>query len=958
MAQRYVTDSGVLVIPGAYPDVKVQKNNSGLATSGVIFLVGEADAGPAWSDEEDLSLNFFAPTELSDVIAKYKTGKLVDAFRAAANPANDLNIPGSPSFIYCVKTNVSGKASASLTRAGLDNYGVLADKSYGLLGNMIGVTITESTSEVAPTTGSICYIPGPETGGSDGSILSVRVNGGTKANVTIAAQATPATLVTSLNAVTGLLATGGVDRGVLTGIGSGVTLAVAVSGNNVTITLGSGSWTTTPTAGDTLVIPDASTYGVTDQSVIDGASGENLGAYVVTAATSNTISATKLRDATGTGVSAPAAVSAVAIGSEAKDILCWSPVVINNMTGTSRGVIDADNVAQTVTGVATGSSLKLTLQTGATWNALPQVGDRVQIPSTAPAAWLASSANTGWYVVTAATSGTAAGASTITMTRLSNGNPASFAATAIAAAADLVCIRPSIDGIGKALELYDGAGNINVSTLFFTTAGASAASSILSTSGTPLLLTSASEKRVKTAVSRAADNVAEEIFAGGEIALTVGYVGTTASMTVTSTGRLQTTVVGGTGANLDLRLSDFRKISDLAAYIAAQSGYVAAVGSSLYGQLPTSSLDQGTWTIASDLGSKVGRVKKDAYDYFKRLTDGSGTVQLGLTDVEAAASGLPDAQATTFFSGGSKGGTTAAGLQSAIDALASLQGNFVVPLFSRDATDDIEDDETDSASTYTIDAIHAAVSSHVLEMSKLKRRRHRQGFLSHRGTFTASKTKAMNIANYRCSMTFQDVKAIDSTGAIKQFHPWMGAVMAAGMQAAGFYRAIVFKGVNCSGVVHADGTFTDQSDADLESAIENGLVAMQRPSTGGIRWNSDQTTYAADESFVFNSIQAIYASDTIALTVAQRMERAFVGQSVADVSASVALSYLQGIMADMKRLKLVAASDDAPLGYKNARIVISGNAMKVELEIKLAGAILFIPINFLVTQVTQSASQE
>jgi len=67
------------------------------------------------------------------------------------------------------------------------------------------------------------------------------------------------------------------------------------------------------------------------------------------------------------------------------------------------------------------------------------------------------------------------------------------------------------------------------------------------------------------------------------------------------------------------------------------------------------------------------------------------------------------------------------------------------------------------------------------------------------------------------------------------------------------------------------------------------------------------------------------------------------------------LTTLEGIMSDMKRLKLISASDDAPKGFKSATIRIVGPAMVVSLEIKLAGAIYFIPISFLVTPVQQSA---
>jgi hypothetical protein len=57
----------------------------------------------------------------------------------------------------------------------------------------------------------------------------------------------------------------------------------------------------------------------------------------------------------------------------------------------------------------------------------------------------------------------------------------------------------------------------------------------------------------------------------------------------------------------------------------------------------------------------------------------------------------------------------------------------------------------------------------------------------------------------------------------------------------------------------------------------------------------------------------------------------------------------------MRRLKLITASNDAPKGFKNALINITGGTMIVSLEIKLAGALYFIPISVLVSKVQQSA---
>lgn len=967
MAQEYVTDSATLVIPGSYPDVKVQKNNSGLSTTGVLMLVGEADAGPDHTLETDLALNVFGPDQASSVLSKYGSGPLVDAYRAAQAPANDPEIRGAPSAFVLVKTNVSGKASKSLLRSGLTAYGTLAHKGYGKAGNLAYGVVTASASEVSATTGSFTYIPGPETG-TDGSSMALRVNGGSKQTFAIAAHTLPSTLVgavglsaSGLNALTGVMATGGVDREVLDALGITATLALVASGNDVTITLGVASaWATTPSVGDTLIIPAASTFGKdADDSVIAGASDENRGSYVVTAATATTIEATKLRDDVTSGVTAPANVTAVAVGAgtDYKDIMCFSPVVIKNMTGTDRGILTG-LTTKTIAGSISGSNFKFTLETGYEWAALPQAGDILFMPDTAPNAFIGSSTNGGWYQVVSATTGTAAGASTIIATRLSDGDAVAFSATAIAATTDLQCLKPAKDGMGKSLEIYDNEGTYNLSTVFFTTAGE--AVDWLSTSAAPYVLTSSSEYAANLTIARQNDGISEEIIAGGSIVLKVGYAGTTASMTVTNTA-ITTSVTGGNGDDLSITLKDFKTVADLAGYINSQTGYTCSVGNTLLGQQlliksGNSVLDQGTYNICSDLGATPGRIKRDAFAFFNALSTTSVLCQLGTGTPAQAAAGLPEVQALFYLAGGSKGGSTGAQVAAAIDALEKVKGNFLVTCFSRDAADDIEDGLTESSSTYAIDDINAAVKTHVLKMSTIKRRRNRQGFVSKKDTFLAAKEAANDLSCFRVSLCPQDFKTVASDSTITQFGGYIGAALAAGMQAAGFYRSIMHKGINCSGVLMADGSYHDQDDTQVEDALKNGLLVAERVDTGGFRWVSDQTTYAADSNFVYNSIQAIYAADTVSLTTAQRMEKAFVGQSLADVSAAVALTHLKAIMADLKRIKLLASSDDAPLGFRNATIKIQGNAMIVSIEIKLATAIAFIPISFLVTEVSQSAS--
>lgn len=837
MAQQYFSDAGALTIPGAYPEITVQNSASGLSTTGIIALVGEASAGPDYTLESSLNSNIFGPDQLADVIAKYKAGDLVDAFRCAAVPANDPNIQGSPAGFILVKTNPSSQASSALIKTGGGTYGTFTDRSYGAIGNLIYYIITQSTTEVKPTTGSFTFLP--PIASLD---MSVRLNGGTAVAYSPTAQILPPAFVSGLAGASGTLSvTGGASRGILASVTGNV--AVTVSGNVATFTY-TATWALIPSVGDTFFVPLGSAF--------IGAASANRGSYVVTSATANTIVATKLMDGTGApgALTAPVAVSSTAVAATT-DIQAFAPVVI---TSTSTAIIDGCGKSLEINELSTGTD------------------------------------------------------------RISN------------------CLYA-----------------LNTSKVTW-----------VSKSGAPALLVSSAESAVQVNVNRALDNTSEQFTAGGQVALQLGYNGTTCSVTISVTNSITTfatTVTGGTGANLSLNLAAFNTINDLVAYINTQTGYIAKVGTATLGQTLSIALDEGTFTAGTTWGNYTLRLKVDAVKFYQAVVNGSDTVSLTFPVGATTVAGLPAITSVNglFLAGGTLGGTTNANYQGAVDALQACTVNFVVPLFSQDATLDIAAGSTDPTSSYTIDNINSYARTHVLAMSTIKRKRNRQAFCSKRTTFLIAEQSAANLASARCSMTFQDFKATGANGIV-QYQPFMGAAIAAGMQAAGFYRAIVNKGANISGAVQAAGDFNDQNDSQVEQALLAGLLPMRKVPNGGYKWVSDQTTYTVDNNFVFNSIQAMYAADTVALTTAQRMQDAFVGQSVADVTAAVALSALEGILGDMLRLKLIAASDDAPKGYKNANIKINGPTMLVSVEIKLAGAIYFIPIQFQVSQVTQSAS--
>lgn len=489
-------------------------------------------------------------------------------------------------------------------------------------------------------------------------------------------------------------------------------------------------------------------------------------------------------------------------------------------------------------------------------------------------------------------------------------------------------------GWGKSFELIDSTpGDL---ALFELSAG---------------LYTSAAEANIEMNVVRQDIGLNETLEAKGEIALEVGYEGTTATLSI-SGNTLSTTVTGGSGANQTIDISGFSTVADLAAFIASKTGYSASA-STLAQQMKTADLDKVTAIGICSTGSglKPGRIKKSLAN-FKAALSISAAVDFTAADVD----GLPSpASSFVFLAGGLKGSTSPANIVDALTKLETIVTNFVVPLFSRDATDDITDGLTDSGSTYTIDAIHAATKSHNLKMSVPSLKRYRLGVLSFWGDYSDAKAKAQTLANYRHSMTFQKVSQVDSQGNVVEFLPYLGACIAAGMQAAGFYKGITNKFANIISYKDPDG-FDSGSPGDVEDALLAGLLILQRE-TAGSKWVSDQTTYGFDTNFVYNSLQATYLADIVAADLSDSLQRAFVGQSFADVDAATALAFIATKMEEYRRIKAITADDEAPLGYRNAKVSISGPTMFVSVEIKLSTTIYFIPIELTISQVQSSASQ-
>lgn len=928
MAQAFTNNDGITLInPGTYVSVDVKSGQGNIAAAGVVTLVGEADEGPSFDSEADLSLNAYTPDQFGAVLAKYGSGKLVDAFRAIVAAANDPAIVGGVSLVRIVKTNPSQQATSVIDRVGFGNYSDIKAKRNGAPGNLIKYRSDESVPEVAPGISGLSYCPHFSATAIQ---TKIRVNGNDAESDSIVQKTELAAFAGQIEDRDLGIGVEAQDEAIPTSGNVGATLSATSPGADLLqVSLSAGqTFSGSPAVGDTIIIPATGDFSAPSDSVVSSAGTLNIGSYVIQSITNTPSSATMLllRINFPSGMTLGSASGAILAGQ--RDLILYKPLNIKNYTGMDRQT----TVGMTGNFVSTITGPNVVLQAPSAWNAQPKAGDIMKLSSTF--AGIAP----GFYLVVSSTS------TSLTAAKLTFGSAGVSGAQNVVVAITqstqpFLDLKPVIDGLGKSLEIANVAGTL--STVLRQSNGTAAAVD-------NAFRTSASEYKNAFTISRS--TVSDTFVSGGDVAVSIGYAGEDAELVIDASG---ITANVASSPVWSATYEQFKILADLVDFINSQTNWSASLGSSKFASTAPSQLDRGTYGASTSLSNKPARLKKDAIDW-QTKTSGSGLASTSLLQ----QSGMPEKiSPDKFLSGGTKAGTTSAQGVAAIDACEKIDTNFIVPLFSQDASDDITAAETDSSSTYSVDAINAYAKAHVIKMSALKMRKNRLVICSKRAPYNDVKEAAGELSSFRVALCFQDIRNTNINGQIVTFQPWMAAIIAAGMQSAAGYKGIVKKFANCSGILSPFNDFNATNPGDVEDALKAGLLCMERVPTGGFRWISDQLTYSVDNNFVFNSLQAVYIADLMTLTLIQLFDRAVVGRSVAEISAAAGLALLESQMFDFLRLRWIAPSDDAAKGYKNATVRISGGVMQIAVEVKLAGLIYFVPISLTISQVEQSASQ-
>ena len=470
-----------------------------------------------------------------------------------------------------------------------------------------------------------------------------------------------------------------------------------------------------------------------------------------------------------------------------------------------------------------------------------------------------------------------------------------------------------------------------------------------------------SEPKAILTVKHAVSTLEETDTVGGEILMTLGRDSsgscTDASVTINATD-VVLNQVGATPASYTLSKASFPTIQSLVDYINTLPGWNAQAANATIGALPVSVLDRVSNVGAFYSGStavRPARIKRDA-DRVANFFSLSSQVELiplpSATEVKKV--GLPDQQGVPnplYLSGGSKGGTTPAEIVNGLAKFEKIRVNSVVPLFSRDATEDIADQLTDPSSTYTIDGVHQAVKTHLSLMATVKKKSERQGYLSFKGTYADSKTKAANLASARIQLVIQDIRNIDSEGNIKWFQPWAGAALLAGARGGSpVGNPMTFKYFNMSGIRHTpqpmstpEGNIVVDFDPDTmyDDAIQNSITFWEAPQTGGYRLVVDNTTYGKDGNWVYNRAHVLYAADVLAYDFRNQLENIYIGLKNT-VSAAEIKSTCESILSTYLTQGITVSTPDAKNGFKQLIVQINGNTVYVSVVVKLVEGIDFI----------------
>ena len=445
-------------------------------------------------------------------------------------------------------------------------------------------------------------------------------------------------------------------------------------------------------------------------------------------------------------------------------------------------------------------------------------------------------------------------------------------------------------------------------------------------------------------------DVKEELSENSEIAqIEIQYTGAGSAATMTISGAtlaaktLATTVTGGPGGEDFSIALNGKTVKDIVDIISSKSAFTVSLKNT----------QSGSVTDATDLDDAAAvDIKTAPVEIFKNLKELEEIINEESQLVTAAiinnVVGIPAVASKVFLSGAVKGPSATADFTAGFAASMAKAYNVLLPAISRDAASDITDGLTDPASSYDLDSILAGMDTHLRLRGTIKNRKEAQGMAGTRDSdIQDSYDKAQSLGSELIQLCVQDVLVQNSDSELEWKHPHVQAGLMAGIRlGTEIGEPLTTKTLNCSGIGHVvsntTGLSTGNFDADVDfgPAIDNGILFAEQK-TGAIEVVVDNTTYGKDANFVWNRGSVIEAAHFIARSLRARGNLFIGGKTVSGLRTSLETG-MKDELDSLFRNRILSPSDDAPTGYKNLNVSISGNTANISVHVKAIQGLDFI----------------
>lgn len=408
--------------------------------------------------------------------------------------------------------------------------------------------------------------------------------------------------------------------------------------------------------------------------------------------------------------------------------------------------------------------------------------------------------------------------------------------------------------------------------------------------------------------------------------LTIQRSGTdAATCTVVNNAGTQTlTTKIGTGttnaANLNIDLSAYPTIGELAAHINSQDGYTAAAVS---GQENASSLHLDSVSNVDIKAPNTGTLQSSMQAMIDAINGGSVRISAEASNGTKSRKVVDNTNAA-FLTGASEGAYTTTQWTEALKALEAENIQFVA---TPDGTS----------------PVHAAIKTHCESMSSVTGRRERQFLVG-----AAEKTKVMSsemdaaIAaakelNSKNGMyVFNGGTQRDVNGALKKYGASYAACMLMGQKMAlAVNQPLTFKQLN---FIELEWKL---SDTNLEKLLKNGVAAVNYSATGQPHLVRQFNTYQTND-IKFNEFSAVTGMFFASRDLRQSLERQFTGQPGTALTEGVLKGAVEARLQVYEELGIFIKNPATKQAWFNVQIVLKADQVFVDYD-----AYLTLPVNFM-----------